>query len=480
MLGPVRRPSRVLAALTATVVLAGCTSSGARSLAPPQRLDPGNLDGTSSPVADSLYPAYGNPAIDVLHYGLALAWAPQTRTLTGTATLRLRVLRAEPALRLDLTGPYTVTSATVDGAAVPGRVGDGKLTVERALTAGTTITLVVGYSGTPAPVAMPSHRGDAEPLGLTVTADGGLWTMQEPYGASTWYPANDQPSDKALYDISVTVPEGWEAIAGGTPGPVRGSTFTYRSTQPVATYLTTLAVGQDYEQVRLTGPDGLPISLWVRPGKDDALLPVLRKAADQLRWLEARFGRYPFPSAGAVVVPSRSAMETQQMVTLGGDLLGGAKDVGALDGVMLHEYAHQWFGDAVGPAAWKDVWLNEGWATYAEALYTAERDGYAIEDWARRARKSDADARQRLGPPGSPRADSFAESNVYVCPALMLHELHKALGEAAFFALARAWVSQHAGTAQDRAGFTAFVHRQTGRDFTGLIDAWLDSPTTPA
>ena len=104
---------------------------------------------------------------------------------------------------------------------------------------------------------------------------------------------------------------------------------------------------------------------------------------------------------------------------------------------MLHEYAHQWFGDAVGPAAWKDVWLNEGWATYAEALYTAERDGYDIEDWAQRARKSDADARQRLGPPGNPRADSFAESNVYVCPALMLHEIHKALGDKAFFALAR-------------------------------------------
>jgi aminopeptidase N len=483
MLGRVRRPSKLLAALTATVVLTGCTSSEGRSLAPrpvPQQLDPGNLDGTSTPMADPLYPAYGNPAIDVLHYGLALTWAPQTKTLSGKATVKLRVLRAEPSLRLDLTGPYSVTTATIDGAEATGRVADGKLTVDRALTAGTTITLVVGYSGTPAPVPMPSHRGDAEPLGLTVTADGGLWTMQEPFGASTWYPANDQPSDKALYDISVTVPEGWEAIAGGTPGPVRGSTFSYSSAQPVATYLTTLAVGERYQQERLTGPHDLPITLWTRPGTDDRLLPVLRRAPAQLRWLEARFGRYPFPSAGAVIVPSRSAMETQQMVTIGGDVLGNAKGVAPLDGIMLHEYAHQWFGDAVSPSTWKDVWLNEGWATYAEALYTAERDGYDIEDWAQRARKSDADARQRLGPPGSPRADSFAEGNVYVCPALMLHELHKALGDQAFFVLARAWVSQHAGTAQDRAAFTAFVNRQAGRDFTGLINAWLDSPTTPA
>ncbi|WP_344498121.1 M1 family metallopeptidase [Dactylosporangium maewongense] len=476
-----RPPLRVLSILTTAVLLAGCTSSGAVDLdRPPQPLAVGNIDGTSTPVADPVYPAYGNPSVDVLHYGLALAWAPQTKTLTGKATVKLRVLRAAPALKLDLSSPYTLSSTSVDGVAAQGRVAGGKLTVDRALTAGTTVTLVVEYQGTPAPVPMPSHRGDAEPLGLTVTDAGELWTMQEPFGASTWYPSNDQPSDKALYDISITVPEGWEAVASGTPGPVTGGTYTYRSTQPVATYLTTLAVGQDYQVARLTGPRDLPISLWTRPGKDDRFLPVLRKAPQQLEWLEARFGQYPFPSAGAVIVPSRSAMETQQMVTIGGDVLSQGTNVSALDGIMLHEYAHQWFGDAVGPAVWKDVWLNEGWATYAEALYTAERDGYDIEDWARRARKSDADARQRLGPPGNPRADSFAESNVYVCPALMLHELHRALGDSAFFALARAWVSQHAGTAQDRAAFTAFVNKQTGRDFTKLIDAWLDSPTTPA
>src|SRR5690242_14590110 len=137
MLGPVRRPQRTVAALTALAVasatLAGCTTTGqgrTLTLPSPQALDPGNLDGTSTPVADALYPAYGNPSIDVLHYGLALTWAPQSRTLTGTATVRLRVLRAEPSLRLDLTGPYTVTAATVDGVAATGRVDGGKLTVE--------------------------------------------------------------------------------------------------------------------------------------------------------------------------------------------------------------------------------------------------------------------------------------------------------------------------------------------------------------
>ncbi|MFG2042031.1 M1 family metallopeptidase [Dactylosporangium sp. NPDC048998] len=476
---------RALATAAATVVLlAGCSGpvDGRRLPAPGVSMQyQGNRDGSSAPVADPVYPTYGNPALDVLHYGLVLAWAPQPRTLTGTATIRLRVVTAVPSVRLDFSPAYTIRSVTVDGTAATGRIVDGDLVVDRALPTGAVATLVVGYEGTPATVPMPSHRGDIEPLGLTVTAGGELWTMQEPYGASTWYPANDQPSDKALYDISVTVPDGWSAIASGTPqagsrSAIGAYTFRYTSTVPVASYLTTLAVGH-YTKTELTGPNGLPITLWTRTGTDDTRLDTLRSSPDYLRWLEERFGPYPFPSTGVVVVPSQSAMETQQMITVGGDVL---QDAGSASSVLLHEYAHQWFGDAVGPSTWQDVWLNEGWASYVEELYRQQGVTGGMDRWERAARAADADLRGRLGPPGHPRADSFAENNVYLCPALMLHQLHKALGDARFFALGRAWASANAGTARDRAAFIAFVNRQTGHDFTALINAWLDSPTTPA
>src|SRR3712207_216752 len=158
---------------------------------------------------------------------------------------------------------------------------------------------------------MPSHRSDTEPLGLTVTKQGGLWTMQEPFGAFTWYPANDQPSDKALYDIAVTVPAGWSAIAAGTPAGRSGNTFRYRSTDPMASYLQTLAVGK-YRQVTAKGPRGVPLHYWYRPGTDDKLLPSLKKSPRFLSFLEKRFGPYPFPSGGIVLVDSASGMETQQ------------------------------------------------------------------------------------------------------------------------------------------------------------------------
>ncbi|WP_432989129.1 M1 family metallopeptidase [Dactylosporangium sp. CA-233914] len=435
--------------------------------------------GRSVPVADPVYPGYGNPGLDVLHYGLDLAWDPGPKTLTGTATLQLRAAAELNELKLDFSKAYTIDAATLDGATVTGTVDGTKLTVGGKLAKDKLAELVVKYHGTPATVPMPSHRADAEPLGLTVTADGALWTMQEPYGASTWYPSNDQPSDKALYDINVTVPEGWSAIANGTPKGRDGNVFHYTAATPVATYLTTLAVGK-YKQETATGPGNVPITYWYRPGADDKALPYLRKSPQYLDWLAKRFGPYPFDSAGVLMVPSASGMETQQMITMGLPEYGSdAAFKTAFDGDLLHEYAHQWFGDAVTTSNWNDLWLNEGWAEYAQFLYTNERDKVTAKQWEDWARTTDARLRQRLGPPGKPRADSFAESNVYICPALMLHQIHKQIGDDAFFSLGKDWAAQNRGTAQGRESFIAFVNQHTGKDFTALINTWLDSPTTP-
>jgi aminopeptidase N len=493
-----RMPRRVLliVALSAALVggctsLAGCTSSSttwkprpssAAAEASPSAAGTsyGTWDaGRSTPTADKIYPKYGNAAVDVLHYGLELTWAPDTKTLTGRATIQLRAAADLTAIMLDFAGSYAIETMTLDGAAATGSVTDGKLSVPASLAKEKDATLVVKYHGTPATVPMPSHRSDVEPLGLTVTDDGSLWTMQEPYGASTWYPANDQPSDKALYDIAVTVPAGWAGVASGTPQGQDGNTYRYTSSDPVAAYLTTLAIGK-YQKETASGPHGVPITYWFRPGVDDSVMKVVRRSPTYLDWLEKKFGPYPFPSAGVVVVPSKSAMETQQMVTLGDKITAkSTDDINALDADLLHEYSHHWFGDAVTPSSWLDLWLNEGFAEYAQALYTNERDNVSAARWEQWARTADASLRSRLGPPGSPRADSFAESNVYVCPALMLHQIHKQLGDGAFFALARDWAQQHRGTVQNRSTFIAFVNQHTGKNLTALINTWLDSPTTP-
>jgi aminopeptidase N len=482
--------SAPLSALLIAVLLAGCTSTD-RPSTPADAASPAVAapavdysrwrNGTSEPVADKLYPQRGNPGLDVLHYGLELAWTPADKRLTGTATLRIRPTEDAPQISLDFAG-LTVDTVTVDDKPATGTVAKEKLTVPVAVTADRPLTLVVDYHGTPKPVKMPSRRGDAgEGLGLRPTKDGSLWTMQEPWGALTWYPANDHPSDEALYDIAATVPQGWSAVASGVPRQVEGTTFHYSSQDPVASYLVTLAVSK-YKKTSAKGPRDLPLVYWTRPGTDDNLLTVLKKSPEHIAFLEQKFGRFPFPSAGVVVVDSRSGMETQQMITLGNG--GGRKwsteIAAAVEGTLVHEYAHQWFGDSVTPTTWTDLWLNEGFAMYAQYLWDQKKLGFpdkVLDDY---LRKQDAELRKKSGPPGKPKAGYFAESNVYVCPAAMLEDMHDALGDKKFFALATAWVQEQRNTQQDRASFIAFVNKQTGKDFTKFINTWLDSTATPA
>jgi aminopeptidase N len=474
------------AALVSALLITGCTAEPSTTPEPassaPATASPAPAAdkyaewkaGLSTPVADSIYPKRGTDALDVLHYGLALDWSPPKRVLTGTATLQVRPTKDAESFSLDFK-PYDIDSLTVDDAPADGKVSKEKLTVATAVTKDKPFTLVVAYHGKPMTTPMPSKRSDTHPLGLTVDRDGGLWTMQEPFGAFTWYPANDQPSDEALYDISVTVPKGWAGIAGGTPQGKDGNTFRYQSTDPVASYLTTLAVGK-YKKVTAKGPHGLPLTYWYLP-RDKRVLPILKKSPKYLTWLEKRFGPYPFPSGGVVMVDSDSAMETQQMITMGSAVAREGADGFELD--VLHEYSHHWFGDTVTPTDWEDVWLNEGWATYAQFLYQSERDRVSDADLDAWLRQSDAALRKQYGPPGHPKSAEFAAGNVYICGAAMLRQLQNTLGDKKFFALARAWAQDHRNSQQTRATFTAFVNKQTGQDFTSFIDAWLDSPTTP-
>jgi aminopeptidase N len=483
------------AGLAATVLMAGCTSEPARrpdgaSSSAPAAAGPPSAPavdytpwaaGKSQPVPEPMYPGVGNAGLDVLHYGLELSWAPQTGILTGRATVQIRPTADASAIKLDFQ-PYALDSVAVDDKPVTGAAVAGhKLTVPSAVTADEPVTLTVAYHGKPATTPMPSERSDAEPLGLTVDKTGGLWTMQEPYGAFTWYPANDVPSDEALYDVAVTVPAGWSAIAAGTPAGQQGSTFTYRSADPMATYVQTLAVGK-YTKVTAAGPHGLPLTYWYRPGVDDKLVPAIKRSPEYVSFLEQRFGPYPFPSGGILVVDSASGMETQQMITIGGKAAAKwSKDVEAgFTEDLLHEYAHQWYGDAVTPDRWDDLWLSEGWAMFAQYLW--EQKVYKVDDKRLMTylRQVDAEDRKKWGPPAHARAGQFAMPNVYRCPAAMLQTIRMQVGDTVFFAMARDWVQTQRNSTQTRASFTAFVNGHTHKDFTKLINTWLDSPTTPA
>ncbi|WP_285661066.1 M1 family metallopeptidase [Actinorhabdospora filicis] len=461
-------------------VLAGC---GTAVLRPPLGIPvPADLGpGRSDPVADPLYPDYGTADVDVLHYGLALDYDPDTTVLSGLATITLRPTRDLAELRLDFAATLAVSRATVDGRAAAVRQADGDIVIATPAVKDATVTLAVAYSGVPRPVTAPASRADSlgDGLGLRAEPDGSLWTMQEPYGAFTWYPVNDHPSDEALYDITVSVPRGYAGVASGRFAGERevgdSTVFTWRSADPVASYLTTLAVDR-FERMTLTGPRGLPVTVWLPTGTGRVLRRVTARIPEYLAFLEERYGPYPFDSAGVVVTGGDSAMETQQMITFSADL--GRDEKYAAD-TLVHELAHQWFGDAVTPTDWRAVWLSEGMATYADGMWIVEQGWSTEDELIGRWRGLDQDLRDEAGPPGAYDPGQFASGNVYTCVALLLHEIRERVGEAPFAAMMRDWVQAQKNTHQDRASFTAWVNAHAGADLTALIDAWLDSPATP-
>ncbi|SEG91086.1 Peptidase family M1 [Nonomuraea solani] len=472
-----RRPLLVL--FTVALAVTACTAPKppAPSPAPvsPQSEPSPAERGRSEPVADPLYPEYGNPAIDVLHYDLKLDWRPGSRTLTGTAALTLRAVSPLSSVRLDFGRALEVDDVTVNGGkALPTRKGDD-LTVPlaRPIGAGHSAIVTVRYHGTPKPIDTGLWREDLSVLGFHTRAGGRAWALQEPFGSFTWFPVNDHPSDEALYDVAITMPKGWSGVAHGTyrGNTISGrtSTFRWRSTDSVASYLTVFAADR-FRMFRDKGPRGIPITYWIRPGDVAEQLPVARTMPAAIRWLEKKLGPYPFPSAG-LVATSESGMETQQMIALGPDYMRPE--------VVAHELAHHWFGDTVTPRTWRDVWLNEGFAMYFQILWEAEHGDETLEDLLDDLRFQDAGLRAEHGPPGNYKRDSFGESNVYYGPALMLHEIRARLGDRRFFAMIRAWPQEHRNTTQDRASFVAWLNEHTGEDFTALVDTWLDSETTP-
>ncbi len=431
--------------------------------------------GLSSPVEDSYYPTKGDPGIDALHYDLNLRWLKAPRRLEGVATIDLRATEDAQQFQLDLAHSLQVSGVTVDGAPATFTHRRKTLVVGSPVLTEQRVQVVVTYAGTPKPVHAPTHRGDFDGVGMNVTRRGDLWTMQEPFGAFTWYPVNDQPSDKALYDFTIDTTASQRAVANGlmtsetVTGDRRVSVFHLRD--PAASYLTTLAVG-DFVTRHLTGPHGLPISIWLPRSEARRLMRPMRFMPADLRWLEQRLGRYPFESAGAVSVASRSAMETQTMVTTG-DFGRGTREV------TVHELAHQWYGDTVTPRDWRDVWMSEGMAMYVEGRWSAEHTNRTWKSWVRTFCRYDQLWRDLYGPPGAYDRSDFGEVNIYYGPACMYEQLRKKVGTGTFNATVKSWTHDRANSNQGRRAYVRYWERHTGQELSRFFRTWLMSQKTP-
>ncbi len=426
-------------------------------------------------VGDVLFPSLGNPGIDIEHYTLILDYDVRRNEISATAHLDLVTTEARDSFSLDSAGPI-VSAVSVDGVPADFITAPPELLITPVnhLARGQHIAVEVTYSL--APAAVLSEAG--QQVGWFKTP-GGSYVLNEPDGAHTWMPCDDHPSDKATFRFELTVPSGLTAVANGAlvehTSTATTDTWIWQEDRPMATYMIQLLTG-DYELVDGVGPDGLPL-LSVVLRKDRATMQAYLDTIDeQIDFFDDFFGSYPLDRYGIAITDSVPglAMETMERSLFSRtDFATGRLDL-IQELLLSHELAHQWFGDAVSPARWTDVWLSESFATYGQWMWFDHLGLQTVEESATAAL-----AVREHGSTAVPTAGEMFGFNSYAGGAVILHALRKTVGDDRFFTLLRRWVADNNGWSRTTDDFVALSNQVVGQDLTGFFATWLYADTVP-
>jgi aminopeptidase N len=423
-------------------------------------------------LGDPYFPLGGNGGYDVQHYGLTLAYDPPANQLTGTAVITAQATQALSRFDLDLRG-FSITQLLVNGVAATSTRDGQELVITPAsgLPAGRTFTVTVGYQGTPTVVTDPDQSIE----GWVPTDDGSV-AVGEPQGSPGWFPCNDNPQDKATYDFSVTVPAGLTAMANGVllSNASSGGTTTWvwRETDPMATYLSTVDIG--HFDLTVSSIDGIPSYVAVDPQL--AKGQVLSKLPEIVRFYSSIYGPYPFTAVGAIVDSAKNlgySLETQTK-----PLFPYVPD----EATLAHEQSHMWFGDSATLGRWPDIWLHEGFATWSEWIWSEHTGNKSAAQSFKQLYSTPAqDTRFWNPPPGDPGDPAHLfDGTIYYRGGMTLEALREKIGDdATFFRIMRDEAQQNRFGTVTTPGFIAIAERDSGLDLGKFFQAWLFTPGKP-
>ncbi|MCK4413290.1 MAG: hypothetical protein KAY32_07090 [Candidatus Eisenbacteria sp.] len=449
------------------------------------------LAATGLPVIRSAAAQDEDRGYDVTHYDLAIE--VQDSTLAGTVTVWGQALEAGlDEIVLDLYAPLTVTeiSSTTHTVADSSHADDFlTITLAEPLALDESFALSIGYAGEPAVVdddrkafTFTSHSVEGSDERVPV-----IFSISAPDRSGAWWPCKDVLADKATIDVTVTVADTLYAVSNGGLDSVVAlgdgrETYSWSHGYPIAPYLVSLAIS-DYvviEDSVIVSSGGtpptevtIPLYYYVYPEDEENARIDFECVKEGIVLYTDLFGDYPFPDEKCAVASIEwgGGMEHQTCTSLGSRFISGTR---RYDWIFVHELAHQWWGDWVGLADWRDVWLNEGFATYSEGLWlehTEGAEGYA--DFI-----SDLDP---FPPPDGPgfRGALYDPMPLFgVTPydkgAFLLHMLRHIVGDTHFFTILTTYRERHGGDdTVETADFQAVCEEISGLDLDTFFTQWV-------